>query len=449
VLHKERIPERFFPRQEQDPAEASPKRIRKARSRQILRALRSRNYRLFFAGQGISLLGTTMQQVALGWYVYRLTGSQVLLGTIGFLNQIPGMILSPLAGALSDRIDGRRALVAIQTGLMLQSFLVAIAVLMGHATIAILLALSLLQGVLNAFDLPFRQSVVPTLVNNRSELASAIALNSALFNVARILGPSLGGILVASVGEQACFFVNSASYLAVLGALMSIRLPTRPLRGVNGRIGFDILEGLRYVRNHRPIRDLLVLLAADSFLGLSYIVLFPVLARDALHGDPHTLGFLMGAAGLGSLVAALRLASRRNLRGLLGDISFCVALSSSALILFAFVHTLLPMIVLIATAGFGFISVSGATNTILHTLVHDPMRGRVMSCYTLAFVGFTPFGNLALGWLAHQWGITRAISLFGSLLFVCALVFWARLKSLRAAVRPIYVDLGIIPWENE
>jgi MFS family permease len=435
--------------QERDPAEAAPKRIRTAALRQILRALRSRNYRLFFAGQGISLLGTTMQQIALGWYVYRLTGSQVLLGTIGFLNQIPGIILSPIAGVLSDRIDGRRVLAAIQGGLMLQSFLVAIAVLSGHGTIAMLLALSLLQGVLNAFDLPFRQSVVPTLVDSHSQLPSAIALNSAVFNLARILGPSIGGILVASVGEQVCFLINSASYLALLGALLFMRLPTRPRRIADWGFGTDIIAGLRYVRRHRPIRDLLALLAAESFLGLSYIVLFPVLARDALHGDPHTLGFLMGAAGVGSLAAALRLASRRNLRGLLGNISLCVVLSASALGLFAFVHSLVPMIVLVAIAGFGFISVSGATNTILHTLVDEHMRGRVMSLYTLAFVGFTPFGNLLLGWLAHQWGITRAISFFGSLLLVCALIFRARLRTLRAAVRPIYVDLGIIPWQKE
>jgi MFS family permease len=411
--------------------------------------LSSRNYRLFFTGQGISLLGTTLQQIALGWYVYRLTGSQVLLGTIGFLNQIPGLVISPVAGVLSDRMNGRRALLVIQSALMVQSLLVASAVVTGHGTVAVLLGLSLLQGILNAFDLPFRQSVIPSLVEKASELPSAIALNSALFNVARILGPSIGGILVASVGEQACFFANGASYLAVLAALVAMRLPPRVRRFANRRMIVDIGDGFRYVRHHRPIRDLLVMLAAESFLGLSYIVLFPVLAHDSLHGDPHTLGFLMGAAGVGSLTAAIRLASRRNLRGLLGNIAFCVALSSTALVLFAFVHSLLPMMILIATAGFGFISVSGATNTIIHTLVDDPMRGRVMSFYTLAFVGFTPCGNLAMGWLAQHCGITRAISFFGSLLLLCALIFWARLKSLRAAVRPIYVDLGIIPWQNE
>jgi MFS family permease len=391
----------------------------------------------------------TMQQIALGWYVYRLTGSQVMLGTIGFLNQIPGLVFSPIAGALSDRVDGRRALLAIQSGLMVQAFLLAFAVITGYGTIPVLLGLSLLQGVLNAFDLPFRQSVVPTLVDKHRDLPSAIALNSAMFNVARILGPSIGGILVATIGEQMCFFVNGASYLAVLGALAAVHLRPRVLNLPTGRMATDIFRGLSYVRHHRPIRDLLFLLAAESFLGLSYMVLFPVLARDALHGDPHTLGFLMGAAGFGSLAAAIRLALRRNLRGLLGSMAFCVALSATALLLFTFVHSLFPMLVLVAIAGFGFISVSGAANTIIHTLVHDPMRGRVMSCYTLAFVGFTPFGNLALAWLSHRWGITHAISIFGSLLLVCALIFWARLKSLRAATRPIYVDLGIIPWQNE
>jgi MFS family permease len=435
--------------QQPNPAEVPPARPPTNHLRQILRALSSRNYRLFFAGQGISLLGMTMQQIALGWYVYRLTGSQVMLGTIGFLNQIPGLVISPIAGALSDRVDGRRALLAIQSGLMLQAFLLAFAVVTGYGTISVLLGLSLLQGILNAFDLPFRQSIVPTLVEKHRDLPSAIALNSAMFNVARILGPSIGGILVAAVGEQMCFFVNGASYLAVLGALGAINLRPRVLSFPTGRMATDIFQGLSYVHHHRPIRDLLVLLAAESFLGLAYVVLFPVLARDALHGDPHTLGFLMGAAGIGSLAAAIRLASRRNLRGLLGNIAFCVVLSAMALLLFTFVHSLFPMLVLVATAGFGFISVSGAANTIIHTLVNDPMRGRVMSCYTLAFVGFAPFGNLTLAWLSQRWGITHAISLFGSLLLVCGLIFWSRLKSLRAAVRPIYVDLGIIPWQNE
>jgi MFS family permease len=448
VLQSNQTQQTLLRRPEGDQDNRPPQRRRTARLRQILRALNSRNYRLFFTGQGISLLGSTLQQIALGWYIYRLTGSQILLGTIGFLNQIPGLLISPIAGVLSDRLNGRRALMAIQSGLMIQSFLVAIAVATGHGTVSVLLSLSLLQGILNAFDLPFRQSVIPALVERQNELPSAIALNSAMFNVARILGPSIGGILVASVGEQSCFFINSATYLAVLGALMAIRLPPRAQR-LSHRMMVDIADGFRYLRRHRPIRDLLVMLAAESFLGLSYIALFPVLARDTLHGDPHTLGFLMGAAGVGSLSAAIRLASRRNLRGLLGNIAFCVALSATALVLFAFVHSLLPMMFLIAIAGFGFISVSGASNTILHTLVDDHMRGRVMSFYTLAFVGFTPFGNLTMGWLAHQWGITRAISLFGSLLLVCAMIFWARLKSLRAAVRPIYVDLGIIPWQNE
>ena len=420
-----------------------------AHLRQVLRALSSRNYRLFFAGQGISLLGTTLQQVALGWYVYRLTGSQVLLGTIGFLNQIPGLFLSPIAGALSDRVDGRRALMSVQGGLMLQAILVAAFIITGHASVPMLLCLAGFQGFLNAFDLPFRQTVVPNLVENRQQLPSAIALNSALFNVARILGPSLGGILVATVGEQVCFLANGATYLAVLAALLAIRMPTMAIVPSRPRIVVDIAEGLGYIRHHRPIRDLLLLLAANNFLGLSYVVLFPVIARDALHGDPHTLGFLMGAAGVGSLAAALRLASRRSLRGLFKSISFCAMLSAAALATFAAVRTLPATLLLVAVAGFGFISVSGATNTILQTLVGDEMRGRVMSLYTVAFVGSTPFGNLFLGWLAHRWCVRSAISFSGGLLLLVTAVFAARLNSLRAAVRPIYIDLGIMPWHED
>lgn len=420
-----------------------------SRYRRVLRALDSRNYRLFFSGQGISLIGTAIQQIALGWYVYRLTGSEVLLGTIGFLNQAPGLLIAPFAGVVSDRVDGRRALMVVQALLMVQAVCLALTIVSGLGSVPALLALSGLQGVLNAIDLPFRQTLVPKLVESRGELPSAIALNSALFNVARILGPSIGGILVASLGEVACFFANAASYLAVLGALLSMTpFPSRVGEVHRSKMTLEIVAGLRYVRNHRPIRDLLLLLAAEGFLGLSYVVLFPVLARDALHGDPHTLGFLMGAAGFGSLSAALRLASRRNLRGLLGNIAFCVVLSSISLSLFAFVHSLLPMMVLIAVAGFGFISVSGACNTILHTLVDDRLRGRVLSLYSLTFVGTSPFGNLALGWLSQEVGVTRAITFFGLLLSICGIVFYARLKSLRAAVRPIYVELGIIPWET-
>jgi MFS family permease len=422
---------------------------RAGRARQILRALRSRNYRLFFIGQGISLLGTTLQQIALGWFVYRLTGSQVLLGTIGFLNQIPGLVISPFAGAISDRVNGRRALLVVQSGLMVQSLLVAIVVTRSVASIPLLLGLAALQGTLNAFDLPFRQTLVPTLVENREQLPSAIALNSALFNVARILGPSLGGILVASVGEHVCFYANSATYVAVLAALASMRVPVRPRMTAAPKMVVEIAEGLRYVRHHRPIRELLLMLAATNFLGLSYVVMFPVIARDALRGDPHTLGFLMGAAGVGSLLAALRLASRRTLRGLFKSISACALLSSSALTCFVFANSLLTTMALIAVAGFGFISMSGATNTILHALVGDRFRGRVMSLYTVAFVGCTPFGNLALGWLAHRWGVRNAISFSGALLLVVAVIFATRLNSLRAATRPIYIDLGIMPWPED
>lgn len=420
-----------------------------AHLRQALRALGSRNYRLFFAGQGISLLGTTLQQVALGWYVYRLTGSQVLLGTIGFLNQIPGLFLSPIAGALSDRIDGRKALMAVQSGLMVQAILVAVFIVMGRASVPVLLSLSACQGLLNAFDLPFRQTVVTKLVENRQQLPSAIALNSALFNVARILGPSLGGVLVATVGEQVCFLANGATYLAVLAALLAIRMPPMAVVPSRPRMLVDIAQGLRYVRQHRPIRDLLVLLAATNFFGLSYVVLFPVIARDALHGDPHTLGFLMGAAGVGSLVAALRLASRRSLRGLFKSIAFCTMLSAAALTTFAATQTLPATLLLVGLAGFGFISASGATNTILQTLVGEELRGRVMSFYTVAFVGFTPFGNLLLGWLAHRWGVRPAISFSGGLFLLVTIVFAARLNSLRAAVRPIYIDMGIMPWRED
>jgi MFS family permease len=332
---------------------------------------------------------------------------------------------------------------------MVQSLLVALAVATGLASVPVLLGLAALQGTLNAFDLPFRQTLVPRLVNDHSQLPSAIALNSAVFNVARILGPSIGGILVVCLGEQTCFFANAATYWAVLAALAAMHIPVRPLPKESRRVMGDMAEGFRFVRHHRPIRELLLMLAAINFLGFSYVVLFPVIARDALHGDPHTLGLLMTSAGAGSLLAALRLASRRSLRGLFKSISACALLSSTALTAFVLARSLPATMLLIALAGFGFVSVSGATNTILQSLVDDRMRGRVMSLYTVAFLGFTPLGNLALGFVAHGWGVREAISCSGAVLLIVALVFAVRLNSLRAAVRPIYLDLGIMPWPDD
>jgi MFS family permease len=417
--------------------------------KRIFRALESRDYRLFFTGQGISILGTTLQQIALGWYVYRITGSEILLGTIGFLNQIPGLVISPFAGTLSDRIDGRFALIAVQSGLMLQAILLALFVSLGIGNVPVLLALAALQGVVNAFDIPLRLSVVPRLASDPALLPSAIALNSAVFNVARIAGPAVGGFMVAALGEESCFWANAASYLAVLWALLAMHGNYRP-RPDPERAGVvkEMALGWQYVRSHRPVRDLLLILSCQGLLGMAYMVHFPVLARDVLHGGPHTLGILMGSAGVGSLAAAMRLASRRNLRGLLGNIALNALVSAVALMLFLFVHTLPAAVLLAATAGFGFIAVSSACNTFLNTVVEPRMRGRVMSFYSLSFVATTPIGNLAMGWLAHRIGITAAIASFGAALFLCALVFLLRLEGLRRTVRPIYADLGLIPWQE-
>ena len=412
----------------------------------MVRALRHRNYRLFFSGQTVSLIGTWMTRIATSWLVYRLTRSSLLLGLVGFAGQIPSFLLAPVAGVLVDRWNRHRLLVVTQVLAMLQSAAMAVLALTGVINIWHVLALSLFQGVINAFDMPGRQSFVVEMVEKREDLPNAIALNSSMVNAARLLGPSIGGVIIAAVGEGWCFGIDAASYLAVIASLLLMRLTPRPRSASRGaRVLPEMRAGFSYVAGSPPIRSILLLLALVSLVGMPYTVLMPVFASTILHGGPHTLGFLMAATGVGALLGAVFLANRRSVLGLGKIIPLMSAVFGAGLIGFSLSRTLWLSIPLLFVTGLGFMVQMAASNTLLQTLVDDDKRGRVMSFYTMAFMGTTPFGSLLAGILAQRIGAPQTLLLGGAGCLAAALWFALLLPNLREQVRPIYIRLGILP----
>lgn len=414
------------------------------RIRFALRALRHRNFRLFTFGQSISLVGTWMQQVAVGWLVYRLTGSPFLLGLIGFVSQGPGFFLAPFAGVLADRYNKHRIVIAAQGVMMVQASVLAVLVLTGHVTIVWIVVLMALLGAASGFDVPARQSFLIDMVGDRDDLPNAIALNSSIFNAARLVGPAIAGIAIALVGEGWVILLNAASYVAVLASLLMMRVPRRA--GVpHGAVFGHMAEGFRYAFGFPPIRALLLLVATVSLLAVPYTVLLPVVAREVLGGGPETLGFLMSAIGMGALGGALFLASRSTVRGLGRVIALAALLFGVALVGVALSRTLWASLILLLLAGFGMMTQMASANTVLQTIVDDDKRGRVMSLYTMAFVGTAPIGSLLMGLLAARVGTTTTIALGGGAAIVAAGGFGRYLPVLRAQVRPIYERLGILP----
>ncbi|MFY9825881.1 MAG: MFS transporter [Thermoanaerobaculia bacterium] len=412
----------------------------------MVRALRHRNYRLFFSGQSISLIGTWMTRIATSWLVYRLTGSALLLGLVGFAGQIPSFLLAPFAGVLIDRWNRHRLLVVTQVLAMLQSVALAALALTGVINIWHVLGLSLFQGLINSFDMPGRQAFVVQMVDDRADLSNAIALNSSMVNAARLLGPSLGGILIAAVGEGWCFFWDAVSYLAVIASLLLMRLPPRPQRAAGkSKVLPELREGLAYVAASPPIRSILLLLALVSLVGMPYTVLMPVFASTVLHGGPHTLGFLMAATGVGALLGALFLARRRSVLGLGKVVPTTAAVFGVGLVGFSVSRSLGLSLALLLVTGVGFMVTMSASNTLLQTLVEDSKRGRVMSLYTMAIMGMTPFGSLLAGGLASRIGAPRTLLFGGFGCIVAALWFALLLPKLREWVRPIYIQMGILP----
>ncbi len=411
----------------------------------LFRALTSRNYRLFFFGQSVSLIGTWMQQVAMSWLVYRLTGSALLLGTVGFTSQIPTFLVAPFAGVLADRSNRRRLLLITQSLAMAQAFLLAYFVLSGSIRVWHILLLSLLLGVVNGFDIPIRQAFVIEMVEDKQRLPNAIALNSSMVNAARLIGPSVAGLLISVLGEGACFLLNGLSYLAVLGSLLAMRVAPRPARASRGSLLYELREGVKYALGSEPIRAILLLMALMSLMGMPYAVLMPVFAKEVLHGGPHTYGFLMAAAGVGALCGTVYLASRRSVVGLGRLISIACALFGAGVACFALSSVLWISLCSLFFCGFGaMVQVSGS-NTILQTIVDDDKRGRVMSFFTMSFMGMTPFGALCAGAVAGRIGAPLTVQIGGLACLAGSLFFAAWLPSFREKVRPIYTRLGIIP----
>jgi MFS family permease len=409
------------------------------------RALRHRNFRLFFGGQSISLIGTWMTRVATSWLVYRLTKSSLLLGTVGFAGQIPTFLFAPLAGVIVDRIDRRKVLVWTQALAMIQSLALAWLTLTHRINIAEILVLSSMQGIINAFDMPGRQSFMVKMVEDRADLSNAIAINSSMVNVARLIGPSLAGLLIAATNEGWCFLVDGVSYVAVIASLLMMRVAATDEPHVRTSMLAQLREGWNYVAGFAPIRTILLLFALLSLMGWPFMVLMPIFAAQVLHGGPHTLGFLMGAVGVGSLVSALSLVMRRSVRGLGKMIPIAATAFGVGLICFGLSTNLWLSMLLLLVAGFGMMQGLTASNTIIQTLVEEKMRGRVMSYYTMAFVGMAPFGSLLAGALAHAIGAARTVIVSGAACILGGLWFWSRLPKLRKQMRPIYERLGIVP----
>jgi MFS family permease len=408
------------------------------------RALRHRNYRLFFFGQGTSLIGTWLTRVAQSWLVYRLTGSALLLGIVGFAGQIPTFLLAPLAGVLVDRWDRHRVLVVTQVLATLQSALLAWFALRGTITVWHVLALSAFQGLINAFDTPARQAFVVEMVDRREDLPNAIALNSTMVNGARLLGPSVAGILIAMVGEGWCFFIDALSYVAVIASLVAMRLRPRPEPKPPRRVLVELREGLHYASSFAPIRAILLLLALVSLTGIPYTVLMPIFASQVLKGGPHTLGFLMAATGVGAVIGALWLAARTTVLGLGRTLSVAGALFGAALIAFSFSRAVWLSALLLMLAGGGMMVQMAASNTLIQTMVDEDKRGRVMSFYTMAFFGMMPFGSLAAGWLGARIGAPATVAWGGVATVLAVLVFVRKLPELRRQARPVYERLGIL-----
>lgn len=411
----------------------------------IFSSLRSRNYRIYFTGQGLSLIGTWMQNIALSWLVYRLTGSVFLLGLIGFTSQIPTFVLAPFAGVLTDRHNRLKIMTLTQVFFMLQALIMTLLVMFNLIEVWHIVVLSIVFGTISAFDAPARQSLVIDLIDNPDDLGNAIALNSAIFNGARIIGPAIAGITIAAVGEGICFLLNTLSFVAVIISLCLIKIPVR-IKSINHvRFRESFTEGFHYTFQSVPIRTLIAMLAIISLFGLTFIVLLPAYAKEILHGGSDTLGYLMSAMGAGALLAALYMAARKSVLGLAKVIASSVSLMGLAVVLASFSGNLYFSLIVFFFGGLGMVLSLSSINTMLQTIADEDKRGRVMSFYAMALMGTAPIGNLIAGSIASAIGIPYTILICGTITLFSGLWFELNRKSFRKYVRPIYVAKGIIP----
>lgn len=412
----------------------------------MARTLKHRNYRLFFAGQTISLIGTWLNRVAISWLVYKLSGSAYILGLVSFSGQILTFLLAPAAGVYIDRWDRHRVLIITQILAMIQSGFLTYFTFQNHLTINILIALSALQGLITAFDTPCRQSFLFDMVQDRRDLPNAIALNSTIVNIARLLGPSMAGLLIAWVGEGGCFLIDTVSYLAVIGSLLFIHINKKIPHpsSVKKHVWLDFWEGWIYVINSHPIRSIIGLLALVSLVGMPYLVLLPLMVTQKLNGGPYALGYLTAASGLGALTGALYLASRKSILGLGRIITKSVTIMGIGLVGFSLSQSYGLSLIFLYLVGLGMMVQMAATNTILQTIVDEDKRGRVMSFYTMAFMGMIPFGSLLSGVMAEYIGVSFTILIGGIICLLGALWFYNSYPRFREHLRILYIKLDIL-----
>jgi len=384
-----------------------------------------------------------MQLIAVNWFVYRLSSSVFLLGVVAFASRIPTFLLAPVAGVLADRWNRHRLLILIQSLAMVQAFVFSFLVLSGAITVWLIILLGLFLGCVNSFDIPVRQTFVMDMLEDKEDLGNAIALNSSLVNGARLLGPTIAGVLIALMGEGMCFFINGVSYIAVIAALFAMRIVPRQTEEDRTGLIQNLKEGFSYTFGFSPIRDILLLLSLVSLMGMPYVTLMPVFARDILHGGSHTFGFLMGATGIGALIGAMYLASRKTVIGLGQVIAVAACVFGTGLAAFSFCRLQWLSLLLMILTGFGMMVQMAASNTFLQTVADDEKRGRVMSFYTVAFMGMTPFGSLLAGWLANWIGVQGTVFLSGIFCAIGGLIFAGRLPGLYEKIRPVYEKKGI------
>jgi len=411
---------------------------------QIFSSLQSKNYRLYFTGQGISLIGTWMQTVAMSWLVYRLTGSLFLLGLVGFTSQFPSFIISPFAGVLTDRFNRRRIMMLTQVLFMVQALLISILVLANVIEVWHIVALSLVFGFITAFDAPARQSLVIELIDKPENLSNAIALNSAMFNGARLIGPAIAGLLISVVGEGYCFLINALSYIAVITSLLMMHIKETERPETNENIREGLKSGWQYTFGFMPIRTLLILLAIIGLVGIPYVTLMPAYAKEILKGGSHTLGFLMSASGAGAFIAALYLASRKTVIGLGKIIAFNTIVFGLGLIAVSFSSTLWFALAIMFLIGVNMIASIASVNTLIQTLADEDKRGRVMSFYAMALMGMNPIGNLCAGSIASAIGVPMTL-LFGGIITLGTGIWFETIRpSIRKYTFPVYERKGII-----
>ncbi len=407
-----------------------------------LSAFSSRNYRLFFCGQAISLIGTWMTQTASLWLIYHLRHSPFLLGVVGFASQVPMFVLSPFAGVWVDRVNRHRLLIGTQVFSMLQSLALAAFAFTGTMDADILVGLCLAQGMINAFDMPVRQALVVEFIQKKEHLGNAIALNSSMFNLARLIGPAAAGFVIAGFGVGTCYLVDGISYLAVIAGLLMMRLPERPRPRVHPHPWLSLKEGFHYAYHFAPIRALIMVVGLVSFAGFSYTVLTPVFARDIFKGDSRTLGLLMSSAGVGALTAAIYLGTRTTVRGLGRVIAAGGGLMGAGIIGFSLSRWLPLSAACLVVTGMGGVLLMASSNTLVQSLVDDDKRGRVMSIFAMAFTGTMPLGSLCMGALAEKIGVRHALMASGILCGVVVAFFFRQLPRLSKAAAPVLAKLN-------